>query len=534
MQPNLFEQEKLKELEKRLWEAADELRANSKLKSSDYSVPVLGLIFLRFAEHRFREAKEQIEAERDPSSRRSIGKDDYLEKGVVYVPEEGQFSRLLKLPEDEDLGAAVDEAMRAVMDANDDLAGVLPSSEYRRFDDRVLNTLLKTFNRIPTDLEGDAFGKIYEYFLSQFAQAEGRRGGEFFTPTSIVKLIVDVIEPFHGRILDPACGSGGMFVQSARFVEHHNGSATDELTLFGQERVEENVNLCKMNLAIHGLSGTVRQDNSYYADPHELLPAEADKDHFDFVMANPPFNVDNVDKSRLANQRDSRFPFGLPTVDNANYIWAQLFYSALAEDGRAGFVMANSAADARGSEKEIRKQLVETGAVDVMIAISSNFFYTVSLPCTLWFYDRGAVGTEREDTVLFIDARDIYTQVSRAERTFTPEQQEFVANIARLYRGEAPETTAGSDEMMAEHFPEAEYQDVPSLCKIATRDDIREQGYSLNPGRYVGIAARPEDEDFDFRARLTELNEELEQLNAEAHELEAEIADNVGEILGTQ
>lgn len=530
MEPTLFEQDRLKELEKRLWEAADELRANSKLKSSDYSVPVLGLIFLRFAEHRFLMAQESLEDELPESSRRSIGKDDYLEKGVVYLPDAARHSTLLELPDSANLGANVDEAMQAVMDENPELEGALPTSEYRRFDDRVLNTLLKTFNQIPMDVEGDAFGQIYEYFLSQFAKAEGRRGGEFFTPTSIVRLIVDVIEPFHGRLLDPACGSGGMFVQSARFVERHNGEATDEITIFGQERVEETVNLCKMNLAVHGLEGTVRQGNSYYEDPRDL-PDRTDT--FEFVMANPPFNVDNVDKSRLANQTDERFPFGLPSVDNANYIWAQLFYSALSDDGRAGFVMANSAADARGSEREIRRQLVETGAVDVMIAVGSNFFYTVSLPCTLWFYDRGAVGTEREDTVLFIDARDIYTEVDRALNKFTPSQIEFIANIARLYRGEAPETTVGSDELLAEHFPTAEYEDVPGLCKVATRAEIARQDYSLNPGRYVGIAARPEDEDFDFQARLTELNEELEQLNAEAHELEAQIAENVNDIVGT-
>lgn len=531
MQPNLFDQDRLKDLEKRLWEAADELRANSKLKSSDYSVPVLGLIFLRFAEARFLQAKEMLEEEQSASSRRSIGKDDYKEKGVLYLPDEARYSNLLALPDSANLGGNVDDAMKAVMRENEELNGVLPASEYREFDDRVLNTLLKTFNEIPTDVEGDAFGQIYEYFLSQFAKAEGRRGGEFFTPTSIVQLIVDVIEPFHGRILDPACGSGGMFVQSARFVERHNGAATSELTIFGQERVEETVNLCKMNLAVHGLSGTVRQGNSYYEDPRELMPDDVDAEAFDFVMANPPFNVDNVDKSRLKNQTDERFPFGLPSVDNANYIWAQLFYSALDEDGRGGFVMANSAADARGSEKEIRKQLVETGAVDVMIAVGSNFFYTVSLPCTLWFYDRGAVGTEREDTVLFIDARDIYTEVDRALNRFTATQIEFIANIARLYRGETPETDADSDEMLAEHFPDAEYTDVPGLCKVATRKEIAEQDYSLNPGRYVGIAARPEDEDFDFQARLTELNEELEQLNAEAHELEARIAENVDDIL---
>lgn len=530
MQSDLFERDQLKDLESRLWDAADELRANSKLKSSDYSVPVLGLIFLRFAEARFVQAKDELEEKQPESSRRSIGKDDYKERGVLYLPEEARYSNLLTLPDSANLGANVDEAMKGIMDENPNLSGVLPASEYRRFDDWVLNTLLKKFNEIPLDIEGDAFGQIYEYFLGQFSKDEGGLGGEFFTPTSIVKLIVEVIEPFHGRILDPACGSGGMFVQSAHFVERHNGAATDEITIFGQERVEETVNLCKMNLAVHGLAGTVRQGNSYYEDPRELMPDDVDAEAFDFVMANPPFNVDNVDKSRLKNQK-KRFPHGLPSVDNTNYIWAQLFYSALSDDGRGGFVMANSAADARGSEKKIRKKLVESGAVDVMIAVGSNFFYTVSLPCTLWFYDRGAVGTEREDTVLFIDARDIYTEVDRALNKFTPAQVEFIANIARLYRGEAPETAAESNTLMAEHFPDAEYEDVPGLCRVATREEIAEQDYSLNPGRYVGIAARLGDEDFDFQTRLTKLNEELEQLNAEAHELEEQINENVRDIL---
>lgn len=531
-QPDLFKRERLKELEERLWESAKELRANSKLRSSDYSVPVLGLIFLRFAEHRFLEAKEELEDEQSESSRRSIGKDDYREKGVLYLPDEAQYSKLLALPDDENVGKAVDSAMKAVMDENPALDGVLPTSEYRRFDGQVLNTLLKTFNQIPMDLEGDAFGQIYEYFLGQFAKSEGQRGGEFFTPTSIVKLIVDVIEPFHGRILDPACGSGGMFVQSARFVELHNGAASDEITLFGQERVEETVNLCEMNLAVHGLSGTVRQGNSYYEDPRELMPDDVEAEAFDFVMANPPFNVDNVDKSRLADQTDERFAFGLPSVDNANYIWAQLFHSALNEDGRGGFVMANSAADARGSEKEIRKKLVESGAVDVMISVAPNFFYTVSLPCTLWFYDRGAVGTDREDTVLFIDARDVYTEVDQALNRFTPKQVEFIANIARLYRDEDVETTAGSEDLLREYFSDGEYEDVPGLCKVATREEIAGQDHSLNPGRHVEIASRTEEEDVDFEARFTELNEELERLNAESHELETQIAEDAKKILG--
>lgn len=348
----------------------------------------------------------------------------------------------------------------------------------------------------------------------------GRKGA--FTPTAVVKLIVEVIEPFSGRIFDPACGSGGMFVQSAALVERKHTNPNNEISIYGQEKTGETVRLCRMNLAVHGLSGDIRQGNTYYEDIHQSVGK------FDFVMANPPFNVDKVDKEKIKGE--PRFgAFGMPKADNANYLWIQLFYSALNETGRAGFVMANSASDARGSELEIRKQLIQTGAVDVMIAVGSNFFYTVTLPCTLWFLDRGKVQTPRRDKVLFIDARHIYRQIDRAHREFTSEQIEFLANIVRLYRGEAPEAIAnpeGSTSMLNQKFLEGAYQDVPGLCRVATLDEIEIQGWSLNPGRYVGVAERAA-EDFDFAERLEELNEELEVLNAEARELEERIAENV-------
>jgi type I restriction enzyme M protein len=372
------------------------------------------------------------------------------------------------------------------------------------------------------DIEGDAFGKIYEYFLGKFAMSEGQKGGEFFTPTSVVKLIVEVIEPYHGRIFDPACGSGGMFVQSARFVGNHKKNPNAEISVYGQEKTAETVRLCKMNLAVHGLSGDIREGNSYYEDIHKSVGK------FDFVMANPPFNVDRVDKERIKD--DPRFPFGMPKPDNANYLWIQIFYSALNDKGRSGFVMANSASDARGSEQDIRKDLIEAGAVDVMVAVGSNFFYTVTLPCTLWFLDRGKAKTPRKDKVLFLDARHIFHQVDRAHRDFTPDQIEFLANIVRLYRDEQPETTNGSAPMLKDKFPESKYVDVPGLCKVASLSEIEAQGWSLNPGRYVGVAERAAD-DFDFKERLEELNEELETLNAEARELEGRIAENVGKLL---
>ena len=303
-----------------------------------------------------------------------------------------------------------------------------------------------------------------------------------------------------------------------------------------------------MNLAVHGLEGDVRQANTYYEALYQGVGG-GHQGGFGFVMANPPFNVNRVDKDRLKD--DPRFPFGLPTVDNGNYVWIQIFHSALGENGRAGFVMANSAADARGSELEIRRKLIQTGAVDVMVSVASNFFYTVTLPCTLWFLDRGkarlpsssgeetsaegqlplpASGVRRRDTVLFLDARHIYTQVDRAHREFSPAQLEFLANIVRLYRGYQAETARGSQALMHEHFPEGVYSDVPGLCKVTTLDEIEAQGWSLNPGRYVGVAEREED-DFDFAERLTELHEQLELLTAEAHELERQINEHIQAVL---
>lgn len=510
------------QIEARLWDAADELRANSKLKASEYSIPVLGLVFLRYADCKFQAVAKELESE--TGKRRKIGPADYQAKGVIYLPEKARFSTLNQLPEGTNIGAAINEAMRAIEAENPDLKDVLPKT-YNRFENFLLKELLKIMNSAPMDIEGDAFGKIYEYFLGNFARAEGQKGGEFFTPTSIVQLIVGIIEPFRGRIYDPACGSGGMFVQSARFVEEHQKNPHAELSIYGQEKVAETVRLGKMNLAVHGLAGDIRQGNTYYEDLHRS-PGK-----FDFVMANPPFNVDRVDKERLKD--DPRFPFGLPKPDNGNYLWIQIFYSALNDNGRAGFVMANSASDARGSEFEIRKQLIESRSVDVMVAVGSNFFYTVTLPCTLWFLDKGKYKTERADQVLFIDARHIYRQIDRAHRDWTPEQIEFLANIARLYRGEATENLHGSYEMLKEHFPNSGYMDVPGLCKVATIEEIEAQGWSLNPGRYVGVAARQE-EDFDFKERLEELNEELEVLNSEARELEERIAENVAKLLETE
>jgi len=368
--------------ERRLWDAADEFRANSDLKSSEYATPVLGLIFLRYADHRFTLAEKELKGK--STGRRKIGREDYQAQGVMYLPPKARFSHLLKLPEGENIGKAVNEAMKAVEAQNEDLKDVLPRT-YTKIENSTLVSLLKNFSQIAVDAEGDTFGKIYEYFLGNFARAEGQRGGEFFTPTSLVKLIVEIIEPYHGRIYDPACGSGGMFAQSADFIKAHQKSPSVEISCYGQERVGETRQLCMMNLAVHSLSGDIRLGNSYYEDMHECLGK------FDFVMANPPFNVD---KEWIKD--DPRFPFGMPRPDNANYIWIQQFYSSLNKTGRAGFVMANSAADARQSEMEIRRKLLQSNAVDVMVAIGPNFFYTVTLPCTLLVLRPGQVEDQAE------------------------------------------------------------------------------------------------------------------------------------------
>ncbi len=507
----------LQDLETRLWSAADQLWAMTDLKPSEFSTPVLGLLFLRYAETKFAAAQARFAGA--GLAEDELDKTDYQSEGVLYLMPHARFSHLVSLAESENLGLAVNNAMAAVELENEELRGVLPRS-YTRLDNGVIQELLRLL--APIKIEGDAFGRVYEYFLGNFAMKEGQKGGVFYTPTSIVKLIVEILQPYHGRIYDPACGSGGMFVQSAEFVNQHNKRAADELTVFGTEKSADTVKLGKMNLAVHGLSGDIRVANSFFEDPHESLGK------FDFVMANPPFNVSGVDKDRIKG--DPRLPFGLPSTDNANYLWIQYFYSTLNDTGRAGFVMANSAGDARGSELEIRKQMLQNGAVDAVVSVGSNFFYTVTLPCTLWFFDKAKRNTERKDKVLFIDARHLYRQVSRAVRDFTPTQTEFLANIARLYRGEAVENLHDSAELIAQHFPAGVYADAAGLCKVATLADIEAQGWSLNPGRYVGVADAAAD-DFVFAERLEELSEELVVLNLEANELEAIIAQNVSQLL---
>lgn len=522
-------------LEKRLWDTADQFRANSGLKAQEYSGPILGLIFLRFAESRFAARRAELE-KASASSRRGSRVDEpaaYHAEGVLYLPAEARFDYLLHRPEAENIGAKVNAAMREIEKHNQQLGGVLPKT-YNLFTSTLLKELLKKISEIPASVDYDAFGRIYEYFLGEFARTEGQKGGEFYTPSCIVRLLTEVIEPYHGRILDPACGSGGMFVSSARFVSEHKQNPSSELSIHGVEKTDETGRLCRMNLAVHGLEGDIRHGgnvNSYYDDPHEAIG------NFDFVLANPPFNVNAVDKERLAYSTgpNNRYPFGLPRTDNANYLWIQLFYSSLNAKGRAGFVMANSASDARSSEQEIRQKIITDHAVDVMVAVGPNMFYTVTLPCTLWFLDRGKAKTSRADTVLFLDARHIYRQVDRAHRDWTAAQISFLANVVRLYRGEALDFTLGGDEArskIVEVFgKKSKYADVAGLCRAAPLKEIEAQGWSLNPGRYVGVAAGDVVSDEDFKEQLGAMNEELETLNAQARDLEQNIANNIAAIL---
>jgi type I restriction enzyme M protein len=440
--------EHIEAIEKRLWSAADNLRANSNFASNQYFLPVMGLVFLRHAYSRYLTAKEKIEPNL-PSrggKTRPLSKEDFSQQSAIFLRPEAQFDYLVSLPESADRIRAVIAAMESIEGDYENLRGTLPKSEYQELDNQVLGQLLRTLN--PEELKkvsGDVFGRIYEYFLTQFANQGAHDGGEFFTPVSLVSLIAHVLDPVRGTVLDPACGSGGMFVQSARIVEEHGQSPTDQLTFRGLEKNATTIRLAKMNLAVHGLEGDIQKAITYYEDPHELLGKA------DYVMANPPFNVDEIDADKV--KRDPRLPFGLPGVNkkekvsNGNYVWISYFYSYLNDKGRAGFVMSSQASSAGTGEARVRQKLVETGDVDLMIAIRSNFFYTRTVPCELWFFDRDKKNIpsprkgERarvrgKDTVLMLDARNVYRKVTRKIYDFSPEQQQNLQAIVWLYRGE--------------------------------------------------------------------------------------------------
>jgi type I restriction enzyme M protein len=513
----------LSELAGRLFKMAETLWTNTGLRPSQYAQPVLALIALRQMEAKF----EIVDAELRPklTGRLRPTPAHYQSRGAMFVPEKARFSRLLALPGNADLGAELNAAMEAVAEANPELSGVLPTG-YAALPNSVLADLLRLL--APIKIEGDAYGMVFEYFMGEFASAYMEKGGEYFTPPSIVKLIVEIIEPFYGMILDPACRSGGMFVHSAQFVRRHHKAPEKDLAIYGIEKMPDTLKLCRLNLAVHGLSGDIREANTYYDDPHRLVGK------FDFLMSNPPFNQSDFDRTRLldkAGHVDARFPLGLPNANNANYLWINLYYAALNPTGRAGFVMANSASDAGGSERELRKKLVESGAVDCIVSVGPNMFLTVTLPVTLWFLDRSKERGPRKDKVLFVDARHLFRQVTRAHRVFDPDQIEFLANIVRLWRGEATEDATGSGTRMSEAFPKGCYRDVLGLCRVSTIADIEAQGWSLNPGRYVGVPPGEQPDDEEFRTKLEMLQEDLETLNTEAARLQAQIAQNVAELL---
>lgn len=670
-------QQEIKQLETELWDSANSLRANSKLTAAEYKDPVLGLILLRYAQNRYDQAKEQIEASipDGPRGKRAPTKDDFLAAGAMMLPQESQFDYLADLPESESLDEAINNAMKFIEEAYPDLAGVLPKN-YQEFDTDLLRELIRVFNKDSVKkIKGDIFGRIYEFFLMKFSMdgAGAQEGGEFFTPPSLVQLIVNMIKPDHGVIHDPACGSAGMFVQTGHFIEElaqkqqQDASVNTKVTCYGSELKSNNTRLAKMNLAIHGIEGKIIESNSFYSDPHALVGK------CDFVMANPPFNVKKVDKKKDYVKTDVRLfkDVGIPKADNGNYLWIQYFYHYLNEQGRAGFVMASSATDAGNTEKTIRQKLVETGAVDCIVAVGNNFFYTRSLPCHVWFLDKGK-SEANKDKILMIDARNTFRVVTNTINDYSPGQLTNFNAIMESYRGDntaissaqtihnqeaislakdiafeinqlrkecktilaAPNTedwtsekpnldfssiTAELDEELSvaddsdfdvchtwnesfnqpveklfslieqyqtesekaladfkaltkedkatkenkqfkkqldanskllksliaalnahkvllkqeladykqrikdwyslrENFPNDQYQDVEGLCKIVSRDEVKENDHSLNPGRYVGYKPNI-DMNFDYSGRVQELNKQLTSLNSKANEL---------------
>lgn len=600
----------IRKLEAELWESADLLRAGSKLTSNLYCMPVLGLIFLRYAYSRFKMVEAEILNNRPSRGGRvmPVEASDFAAKSALFLPKEAQYDYLLNLPDDisvagllnkdgqpmTSLGEVVNNAMQLIEDQSEQLTGVLPKS-YTDFSDELLSELLRIFNNSALDeVGGDIIGRIYEYFLNKFAKNIASDDGVFFTPKSLVKMIVNIIEPKSGILLDPACGSGGMFIQSGDFVNQSGMNANSAMTFYGQEKVEYNAQLCLMNMAVHGLTGVIKsgdEANSFYHDAHNL------DGRCDYVMANPPFNVDKVKAESCENAK--RLPFGMPGINknkevgNANYLWISYFYSYLNEHGRAGFVMASSATDSQGKDKDIREKLIKTGHVDAMISVSNNFFYTKSLPCSLWFYDKGK-SEAIKDKVLFIDARNYYTVVDRTLNEWSEWQLKNMNAIVWLYRGETAKYTALLEEYRAvlgddsfedilhqlmdelkdlqkrakieienvgrndkkrvqteydnmiaekneeitiakeacwlyEKFGDGVYSDVLGLCKVADISEIEAKGWSLTPGAYVGVAP-VEDDGVDFEERMAEIHRELLLLQAESNDLMDTISQNMKEM----
>ena len=573
----------LKQLKDNVWHSADVLRAGAHLAANKYGQPILGLIFLRYADILFKQHKDAIEAEYNEykgSRMEKSMKEIAIEHCGFYLPECAYYDYINDAPDDATKATVVKEAMEAIEDENPTMFGVLPKEVYAQLvpeeEPELLSNIVRIFKDIPENCTVDIFGEIYEYFLGNFALAEGKDGGTFYTPATVVRYMVEVLNPEPGdkKFLDPACGSGGMFVQAARYMHRHNASEAEQMKFrcYGVEKEPDTVKLAKMNLLLNNVRGEITEANSFYSDPYNAFG------NFDYVMANPPFNVDEVDYSRVSD--DARFnTYGVPrnktksakkksdkkeTVPNANYLWIGYFATALNENGKAALVMANSASDAGKSEYEIRKKLIEAGIISQMVTLPSNMFSSVTLPATLWFFDKHKAQTDKKDEILFIDARNIFTQVDRAHRKFSDEQIKNLGIITRLYNGDteafaallseyqselnnAPEESDDKEvktkaywqsqlDWLNERFPDGAYRDVIGLCKAAKldgEDGIIDQDYSLNAGRYVGVVIEDDGmTEEEFMETMLGLNRELTELNNEAKELEAQIAENIKALFG--
>lgn len=574
--------QELKKLKDDLWHSADVLRAGAHLAANKYGQPILGLIFLRYADILFKQHKDEIMAEYEKykgGRMEKTIKDISIEKCGFYLPECAYYDDINGAPDDANKATLVKQAMEAIEKENPKMEGVLPKEVYASLvpeeEPELLSNIIRIFKDIPENSTIDIFGEIYEYFLGNFALAEGKDGGTFYTPATVVRYMVEVLQPESGekKFLDPACGSGGMFVQAARFMHEHNSEASElmKFRCYGVEKEPDTVKLAKMNLLLNNVRGEITEANSFYADPYNAVG------QFDYVMANPPFNVDEVSYDRVSG--DSRFNiYGVPrnssssskkasdkreTVPNANYLWIGYFATALNENGRAALVMANSASDAGKSEFEIRKKMIEEGIISQMVTLPSNMFSSVTLPATLWFFDKAKCHSERKDEILFIDARSVFTQVDRTHRKFSEEQIKNLGMITRLYKGdktaffelieeykakmeEAPEESDSKDIMvkaywqeqidwLLERFPDGEYQDIIGLCKVAKmegEDGVIDQDYSLNAARYVGVVIEDDGlTEKEYRDEISKLQKEIDELQQSSKGLEENIYDSITRLL---
>ncbi|MBQ0014336.1 MAG: N-6 DNA methylase [Oscillospiraceae bacterium] len=570
----------LKELKDNLWHAADMLRAGAHLAANKYGQPILGLIFLRYADILYKHHKGEIDTEYNKlkgGRMEKSYKEIAIEKCGFFLPECAYYDFINNSPDDANKATLVKKAMEAIEDENPKMANVLPKEVYAQLvpeeEPELLSKIIRVFKDIPEDCTVDIFGEIYEYFLGNFALSEGKDGGTFYTPATVVQYMVEVLNPQPGdkKFLDPACGSGGMFVQAARYMHRHNANDDERMNFrcYGVEKEPDTVKLAKMNLLLNNVRGEITEANSFYSDPYNAFG------QFDYVMANPPFNVDEVVVDKVIS--DARFnTYGVPrnatkttkkasdkkeTVPNANYLWIGYFATALNDNGKAALVMANSASDAGKSEYEIRKKMIEEGIISQMVTLPSNMFTSVTLPATLWFFDKAKTTRDKKDEILFVDARNVYTKIphDRAHRKFSDEQIKNLGIITRLYNGNtdaffalideyqkelliAPETSSDDNvktkaywqeqiDWLLERFPDGRYQDVVGLCKVAKldgEDGIVDQDYSLNVGRYVGVMVEDDGMTEDeFKETMVNLGEDFEMLNAEAKSLVGQISDNL-------